>query len=161
MSRLPELGPRGVGWVAIQIVLFWVVVAVGVARPGDWTGAAAALTAGVGSALAVAGLALAFAAGRALAGGDALTALPQPRAEAQLVDDGPYRIVRHPIYGGVILCAAGWALIRASLPALAATALVLAFLDLKRRREEAWLVEHFAEYDAYRTRTRRMIPWIW
>ena len=34
------------------------------------------------------------------------------------------------------------------------------FFDLKPRREEAWLIERFSAYGAYRARTRRLIPWL-
>jgi protein-S-isoprenylcysteine O-methyltransferase Ste14 len=38
---------------------------------------------------------------------------------------------------------------------------LLLFFDLKRRREEAWLEARFADYAAYRARTRRLIPWVY
>ena len=71
------------------------------------------------------------------------------------------RRVRHPIYGGIVLAALGWGLVTASIagardgrrhPGASST--------LKSRREEAWLVERFPDYPAYRARTRRLIPWI-
>jgi len=39
-----------------------------------------------------------------------------------------------------------------------ATAALAAWLDLKSRREEAWLRGHYPEYEAYRRRTHRFIP---
>lgn len=36
------------------------------------------------------------------------TALP-PKEHATLIETGPYRLVRHPMYGGAILAAFGWA----------------------------------------------------
>lgn len=91
---------------------------------------------------------------------DALTPLPYPRAEAELVETGVYALVRHPIYGGLALTAGGWGLLTASPAALVAAAILFGFLELKSRREEAWLERRFSGYAAYRARTRRLIPWI-
>jgi len=161
MSRLPALGPRGEGWVAIQFVLFAAIGLAGVALPGEWRGTEATLGAIAGWALVGAGGILVLAGLAGLQGGAALTAVPHPRDEARLVERGAYRLVRHPIYGGLVIAAAGWALARGSIAALAGAAALLVFFDLKRRREEAWLDERFAGYGAYRTRTRRLIPWLW
>jgi len=158
---LPSLGPRGEGWVALQGVIFVTIAAAGVSLPGTWNGPAATLAAAAGWSLIAAGVLLAGGGILALQGGDALTALPHPRDEATLVDRGAYRLVRHPIYGGLVLAAAGWALTRLSIAALLATIVLLAFFDLKRRREEAWLETRFPEYAAYRARTRRLIPWVY
>jgi len=161
MSRLPSLGPRGEGWVALQFVLFAAIGVAGLALPGALSGTPATLAAIAGSALVGAGGILALAGIAGLQGGDSLTALPHPRDEARLVDWGAYRLVRHPVYGGLVIAAVGWALARGSVAALALAAALLVFFDLKRRREEAWLEERFAGYRDYRSRTRRLIPWLW
>lgn len=161
MSSLPSLGPRGEGWVAIQLVLFAAIGVTGLALPGAWSGLGATIAMIAGWALIAAGAGLAVAGVAGLQGGAALTALPHPRDEARLVERGAYRLVRHPVYGGLVMAAAGWALARGSLAALAGAAALLVFFDLKRRREEAWLLERFPDYAAYRTRTRRLIPWLW
>ena len=161
MSRLPSLGPRGEGWVAIQFALFGAIGLAGLALPGAWGGTGATLGALAGWELVGAGGVLVLAGLAGLRDGDALTAVPHPRDEAQLIERGAYRLVRHPIYGGLVIAAAGWALARVSVAALVGAIALLVFFDLKRRREEAWLDERFADYPAYRTRTRRFIPWLW
>jgi protein-S-isoprenylcysteine O-methyltransferase Ste14 len=91
--------------------------------------------------------------------GTALTPFPHPLADAPLIQTGVYGWVRHPIYGGIVLASLGWALLTASIPALVMAAVVWGFFAVKSMREEAWLVERFPDYPAYRTRTRRLIPW--
>jgi protein-S-isoprenylcysteine O-methyltransferase Ste14 len=42
------------------------------------------------------------------------------------------------------------------------TVLLAAVFDLKSRREEAWLLERFPEYEEYRERTpHRFVPWLY
>jgi protein-S-isoprenylcysteine O-methyltransferase Ste14 len=90
-----------------------------------------------------------------------LTALPKPRPDGVLIETGTYRLVRHPIYGGIVLAAFGWGLATASLPALVLAAVTAAFFTLKSHREEAWLLDHYTGYAAYQARTRRMVPFIY
>lgn len=157
MSRLPSLGPRGEGWVVIQGILLVAIAAAGALGPG-WGGEIRVVTSIGGGFLIVGGLVLTARGTRDLR--DALTPLPYPRADAELVETGVYGLVRHPIYGGLVIMAAGWGLLTASPAALVVAALLLGFLELKSRREEAWLERRFAGYAAYRARTRRLIPWI-
>jgi len=115
MTRLPDLGRRGEGWVVLQVVLLVAVVAAGMLGP-SWDGATR-----IASSLA--GLTLISAGGVLVVRGstdlrDSLTPLPHPRDGARLVETGIYARARHPIYGGVILGAVGWGLLTASIPAL-------------------------------------------
>jgi protein-S-isoprenylcysteine O-methyltransferase Ste14 len=157
-DRLPELGPRGEGWVAIQATLLIVLLLSGLAGPA-LSGTARLWTVGLGLVL------LAVGAGLAGAGivrqRRQLTALPRPTDRARLVEDGPYRLVRHPMYGGLVLASFGWALATASAPALGVACMIGVFFDLKSRREERWLTERFPGYDTYRARTKRLVPWMY
>jgi protein-S-isoprenylcysteine O-methyltransferase Ste14 len=158
MTTLPSLGPRGEGWVAIQGVILAAVAIAGLAGPA-WADPVRLPVAAVGVGLIVAGGVLAIRGLVDLA--DALTPLPHPRAGAALVEHGAYRLVRHPIYGGLVLGSLGWSLVMASPVAVVAAGALLGFFRLKSAREEAWLEDHYAGYAAYRGRTRRMIPWIY
>jgi len=89
-----------------------------------------------------------------------MTPLPRPRQDGALVETGVYALVRHPIYGGLILAALGWAMVRASIVAVILAAALAAFFRLKSSREERWLEMRYPDYAAYRARTRRFIPWI-
>jgi protein-S-isoprenylcysteine O-methyltransferase Ste14 len=154
---LPSLGPRGEGWFVLQLVLIAGLLAAGLFA-GGLRGPLSWVPLAIGVALLLAGGVL-FALGvREL--GVALTPWPRPRAGATIVDTGVYRLVRHPIYGGLVLGAFGWAMVTASPPAVGLAVLLLFFLDLKARREEAWLVTHDPAYEDYRRRTRKMVPWV-
>jgi protein-S-isoprenylcysteine O-methyltransferase Ste14 len=157
-SRLPDLGPRGEGWFAIQLVLIAAIAGLAFARV-YWPETAAAELTVIGIVSIVAGAVL-FVAGL-VSLGPALTPFPRPSDRGELVDRGIYRAVRHPLYGAVILIALGWSLAEAPL-ALVPTALLAVFLDLKARREETWLEERYPEYRAYSGRTRRrFVPWLY
>jgi len=159
MNRsLPTLGPRGEGWVVLQGVILLAVGVAGTLGPA-WAGPARGVTTAAGVSLLAAGGVLAV---RGLFDlRDNLTALPHPRDDATLVDRGAYHLVRHPIYGGLVLGAFGWGLVTASPAALVLAAVLLGFFDLKSRREEAWLTDRFDDYQAYRARTRRLIPFLY
>lgn len=111
-----------------------------------------------GGVLVAAGLLLAVAA--ALRLGKNLTPLPYPRRSGMLVQSGAYRLVRHPIYGGLVLAAFGWALVVGSWLTLAYAALLLLLLDAKASREERWLDAKHPEYSEYRRRVRKLIPFL-
>ena len=94
---------------------------------------------------------------------DSTTVVELLLAEAgtRLRQGGIFGLVRHPVYGGVILIGLGWSLADAPL-GLVPTALLAVLFDLKAQREEAWLIERFPEYAAYRAGTpRRFVPWLY
>ena len=80
-----------------------------------------------------------------------------------LVEEGPYRLVRHPGYLGVLLLWLGAGL--ASANVLVAGLIAISMGRAYRRRirsEEAMLTNTFGEdYVAYTRRTRRLIPWVY
>ena len=79
-----------------------------------------------------------------------------------IVRTGPYGIVRHPIYTGLLLAFAGTALAQTTLAAVVGFVLVVIGLRIKIRQEERLLTDHFgAAYDAYRADVRALIPYVW
>jgi protein-S-isoprenylcysteine O-methyltransferase Ste14 len=90
--------------------------------------------------------------------GPSMTPLPRPRTDGRLVESGIYARLRHPIYAGLILGSIGWSALTRSPAALLVAVLVAAFLDAKARREEAWLIDRYPPYAAYRLRTKRFLP---
>ncbi len=76
-----------------------------------------------------------------------------------LVTTGIYSVIRHPSYLGLLIGSLGWALAFRSGVGVLLTALTLVPLIGRIQAEEALLRSQFgAEYDAYRSRTSRLIP---
>lgn len=158
MSRLPDLGRRGEGWVALQVVLLIALAVSGLVGAG-WPAAWHAYLIGASVPIALAGAYLFLGGAGGL--GRQLTPFPKPVEQGGLKRGGAYRFVRHPIYGGVLLLALAWALVSSPL-VLVPWAVAAAFLDAKRRREEAWLAEAYPDYEDYRASVRRsLIPFVW
>jgi protein-S-isoprenylcysteine O-methyltransferase Ste14 len=90
-----------------------------------------------------------------------LSVSPRPRAGAVLITRGIYRVVRHPMYLAVLLCAlaAGLAY-HNEIKWLLAAALALVLL-FKIRYEEHLLRRRFSGYAAYAARTSALLPFIW
>jgi protein-S-isoprenylcysteine O-methyltransferase Ste14 len=155
---LPSLGPRGEGWVAIQIALFGAILAAGLAA-ARWPLQARIPRLMVAVLVGVAGASLLGAGIRAL--GESITPLPRPNARAVLRQHGVYGLVRHPIYGGVMLLALAWSLL-SSPWALVPTVALAGLLLMKSRIEEHWLGERFPDYPEYARRVRhRFLPFVW
>ena len=154
-------GERGEWYVIAQLGFFALVAAGPRELPGwpVWPTPVATIASAAGLVLLLAGGALAVAGVFRL--GPNLTVLPAPRDCAELVESGPYAIVRHPIYSGLVLGGFGWALtVHGTLTLLWALAL-FAFFDVKSRVEERWLSEKFPAYAEYRTRVKKLIPWLY
>jgi protein-S-isoprenylcysteine O-methyltransferase Ste14 len=86
---------------------------------------------------------------------------PEPKAHGHLVTSGPYRWVRHPMYGSVLLLAAGASAWLMSLTGAVLWLVLLAVLIAKARLEEQWLVQRYPTYVQYQQGTWRLVPWIY
>jgi protein-S-isoprenylcysteine O-methyltransferase Ste14 len=162
-SRIPSLGPRGEGWVALQLACFALIAAAIAAGPHDLGEDEAMLGTRqlLGWIIGVAGAVFIGSGIGQLRRAGALTAVPRPREDAAFATNGAYRFVRHPIYLGLILGALGLAVITPWPGTFAGVALLAVVLDLKRRREERWLLERYPGYAAYRTKTKALIPLVY
>lgn len=77
----------------------------------------------------------------------------------ELITTGPYAVVRHPIYTGLITAFLGCALALGQWRGLLATAIVTLALWRKLRHEERWMQQEFGEaYRSYRARVRALLP---
>ena len=77
-----------------------------------------------------------------------------------IVDTGPYGLVRHPIYTGVMFAALMTALLRATPLAFAGFALVVLGLSMIARTEERFLSEQLGTevYGSYKKRVPMLVP---
>ena len=134
-------------WVWGQSLLFVLVVVAANFGPGWGDRDFLAIT---GMVVAAAGGLTMLWGGRTL--GRLLTPYPSPRGKH--LERGPYRFVRHPIYGGAIAVAVGAALVYSPVALAPALALVPYFL-LKARYEERLLAKADPGYGEYLDRVRK------
>jgi protein-S-isoprenylcysteine O-methyltransferase Ste14 len=81
------------------------------------------------------------------------------KADHHVVDTGPYRLVRHPIYSGLLLALLATTAVKGTAPALAGFTCLLAGIWLKARREEHWLGQELGgAYQDYRRRVPMLLP---
>jgi protein-S-isoprenylcysteine O-methyltransferase Ste14 len=112
-----------------------------------------------GIAMAVAGFALAIWARRVL--GRNWSGAPVIKEDHELVRNGPYRLVRHPIYSGLLLAVFGSCLSEGRVHGATLFVLVLLSLLWKSRVEEGLMARQFPEaYPEYRKRTKALVPFV-
>lgn len=80
---------------------------------------------------------------------------------AALIIDGPYRVIRHPMYTSVMLIAAALVVNEPSPSRLIALIVLAATLFIKMEREEVYLNRHFKEYGEYKAKTQKLIPFLY
>jgi protein-S-isoprenylcysteine O-methyltransferase Ste14 len=79
-----------------------------------------------------------------------------------LETQGIYGFIRNPSYLGLLVMTLGWGLAFHTGIGIVLTVLLIPPLIARMDAEEALLSARFGKaYDAYRTRTSRLIPWIW
>lgn len=80
----------------------------------------------------------------------------------ELVQTGPYGIVRHPIYAGMLLAVLGVAMTTSSLASYLGFICMLIGLLVRVQSEDRLMAKQFAEaHSAYRQRTKKLVPFIW
>jgi protein-S-isoprenylcysteine O-methyltransferase Ste14 len=136
------LGAHGwSGWLGLQLI------------QGGWTRYRIAV------AIILIGLAVCICARRAL--GANWSGSVTVKEGHELVQSGPYRWIRHPIYTGVLLMMFGTALASGQVHGLLATLIALISLWFKSRVEERWMATEFGErYATYRKDSWALIPFV-
>ena len=86
---------------------------------------------------------------------------PEVKLNASFISKGPYRVIRNPMYSGLILFFAPGILNSFQLVNFSVFLLLIIILLLKIRLEERFLEIYFGEtYVAYKTKTYRLVPYI-
>jgi protein-S-isoprenylcysteine O-methyltransferase Ste14 len=82
------------------------------------------------------------------------------KADHYLVDIGPYAIVRHPIYTGLLLAILATTAAKGTVLGIAGCLSVAIGVWLKARLEERWLARELGEgtYQSYRQRVPMLVP---
>lgn len=82
------------------------------------------------------------------------------RANHRVIDAGPYAIVRHPIYTGILLSIYATAAVKGTVFGIAGASIITLGLWMKARLEERWLGQALEPdaYEAYRRRVPMLVP---
>jgi protein-S-isoprenylcysteine O-methyltransferase Ste14 len=79
----------------------------------------------------------------------------------ELITSGPYALVRHPIYTGLLTMFVGTVIVLGHVAGIIAMPFVFVSLWIKLRHEEKLMLQQFPnEYPAYQQRVKRIIPFI-
>ena len=79
----------------------------------------------------------------------------------ELITTGPYAVVRHPIYTGILAGLLGTAIALSQVRGFIGFVLFFLVLWLKLRREEQWMRSQFEEtYSAYARQTAALVPYL-
>lgn len=94
--------------------------------------------------------------------GASYTRMLRSDKDQRVVDEGPYRLVRHPGYAGSLLTWGGFALASRSAPVMGFVIGLLSWAYQRRiTAEEELLRRELPGYAAYTDQTKKLIPFIW
>lgn len=153
-----------------RVFLYWVpfVIAILLLGPGEWFGHSwwrenfiehTNLVGLVGLSISIIGAIIACLSRYMLGKNWSLSV--QKKVNHKLIKEGMYRIVRHPIYTGILLLFIGNALIVGDYRAIIAVFIIFISLLYKLKKEEKLMIEIFGEtYIEYKKTTKALVPFI-
>ena len=86
---------------------------------------------------------------------------PNPKQQGVLIQQGPYRWVRHPMYLALILLAIALIGYHFTWLRLVIGLILAVDLVVKLNYEERLLVRHFSNYEQFRQQTWRLVPYLY
>ena len=89
---------------------------------------------------------------------DNITPFPTPKKSSDLISNGIYGLIRHPIYSGIFLSMFCYALYSGSGFRLLVAALMLLVFYYKSDYEESLLLARYKRYQSYKEKTGRFFP---
>ncbi len=111
--------------------------------------------------LVIAGIAIGAWALLSMRRGSTFRILPEPDTNANLVIDGPYAFIRHPMYTALILCTFGLFLNYPVISHFIAWSLLFVTLNIKLIYEEKLLLQIFPNYTKYQAVTYKLFPFVY
>lgn len=87
-----------------------------------------------------------------------LTPFPSPKQNAELVTNGVYQFIRHPIYTGIFMTAVGYSFSNGHSMRFLISILLLVLFYFKSVYEEKLLNKKFSAYQQYQVKTSRFFP---
>jgi len=147
-------------WLVLVIGYFLAIKSSSLPSPFDWLVVPhTKLSAWVGAFLCVSGLVFAIWA-RVILGRNWSGVITLKEGH-ELIERGPYRVVRHPIYTGILAMFAGTAIAMGYFGGFLGLLLVFVSFWLKLKREEDLMLKHFPyKYAVYQRRVKRIIPFL-
>ncbi|MDP5171194.1 MAG: isoprenylcysteine carboxylmethyltransferase family protein [Bacteroidia bacterium] len=89
-----------------------------------------------------------------------LTPFPTPKENGTLIQTGLYKVVRHPIYSGIILGAIGFGVALSSGWKIGIGSALWLLFFVKSTYEEKLLTTQYPDYEDYQQRTGRFFPFL-
>jgi protein-S-isoprenylcysteine O-methyltransferase Ste14 len=89
-----------------------------------------------------------------------LSPFPTPKQNGQLVTNGLYHYVRHPIYTGIIFGTIGISLYQGSMTLMITFVLLVVLFYFKARYEEHLFAVQYPMYILYQQNTKMLIPFL-
>lgn len=86
---------------------------------------------------------------------------PRPLNSSTLIVTGPFKFVRHPMYTSIIFITLIWVINEFSFLRLGDWIILVIILNIKLEIEEKILADKFSDYEEYKIKSKKLIPFIY